>query len=205
MAASARIPSYVIAIAGSAVGAGKTTLMRKVTERLGDAVSVQFNAYEHLSIFPADTAEWLRSGADPDEFRTPQLTEAVRDLREGTSVIHPRLQTVVEPAAYIVLEEPFGRSRSELTHLIDFVACIDTPPEIALARRLFEWAERASDPGKFLDRAKGYLRAYLHGGSHELYSVVSTLAKADCELVLDGTQDPDLLADQVAQAVHARR
>ena len=152
MAAQVRFPSYVIATSGSAAGAGKTTLMRKVAERLGDAVSVQFDAYEHLSTFPADNKQWVQSGADPDAFRTPELTEAVRALREGTSVIHPRLQTPVEPAAYVVLEEPFGRGRNEMRGLIDFVVCIETPLEIALARRLLEWAERASDPAKFHER-----------------------------------------------------
>jgi uridine kinase len=55
---------FVIAVSGPP-GAGKSTTIRKLVARLGDAVALYFDDYEASSIYP-DMAPWLATGADPN-------------------------------------------------------------------------------------------------------------------------------------------
>jgi len=120
--------TFIIAISGPS-GAGKSTLIRKLVELFEDAVSLSIDDYpdDH---YP-QTIDWLERGANPDEFETPQFFADVRALKEGKPIIHPQSQRKTEPPAYLIIEEPFGKSRTALKDLIDFHAEIDIPLEIA--------------------------------------------------------------------------
>jgi len=64
------------------------------------------------------------------------MTADLLELRQGSSIRHPETKHVTMPTPIIVVEEPFGRSRPEFGVLVDFVAVLDTPLEVALTRRL---------------------------------------------------------------------
>jgi uridine kinase len=193
------VSSFVVAATGAS-GAGKTTLVRAVAERLGDATCFFFDDYERSegAQAPKDLSAWLAGGADPRAWSRPVMADHLYRLKNGEAVTSPRHGTLTKPAAYIVMEEPFGRRRPEIRELVDFVVCIDVPLEVALSRRLLEYAERAVDPAKFLDSLKSFLTRYLHAGSRETYVVVNRMAMEECELVVDGTRDPNEIADEVA-------
>ncbi|HEX2037614.1 MAG TPA: hypothetical protein VHS99_25840 [Chloroflexota bacterium] len=199
-----RVPGYVIAIAGTA-GSGKTTLVRAVTTLLGEATALYFDDYESTSTYPPDWGAWLRAGADPDVVRTPQLAADLRALRHGTAVTTSDGRRSCEPAAYVVLDEPFGRARAELRDLVDFVACIEVPLEVALARRLLRAVEEVQDDACLREEVRLTARTYLTREDRALYLAATALAEADCELILDGMASPEQLARHVVQAVRARR
>lgn len=199
-----RAQAYVIAVAGTS-GAGKSTLVRAVTRRLGDAVSVSFDDYEQTSVYPPDWTAWLAAGGDPNRVATPGLAADLRALRSGQPVLHPCSRLPVGPAAYVVLDEPFGRARTEMRQLVDFVACLDVPLEIALARRVLRTLERVRDETRLREELRQIAESYLTPGAHELYLAATVLATADADLILDGTRDPEALAERVVQAIRARR
>ena len=103
----------VIAIAGPS-GGGKTTLVQSVAALLDQATQVYFDDYDAISIYPADMAAWLANGADPNDWKTPQLSSDVLSLRMGSEVLHPNGTTMLLPTRYVVVEEPFGRERQEM-------------------------------------------------------------------------------------------
>jgi len=195
--------AYVIAVAGAS-GAGKTTLVRNVAELLGDATTFFFDDYCGPGCEPPDLAQWLRDGADPDAWMSPHMGEHLRALRRGEAVTNPRRGTQTAPAPYIVMEEPFGRARAEVRDLVDFVVCIDLPLEIALARRVLRTAQAIGDCERFRDVVRGGMKAYLNSG-RETYLAANRLARAACELVVDGTRPADELAREVVAAVRERQ
>jgi len=192
----------VIAIAGPS-GGGKSTLVQAVAALLDQATQVYFDDYAAVSTYPTDLAAWLARGADPNEWQTPQLSHDLHMLRMGWAVPHPNGITVLSPTRYLVVEEPFGRERQEMAPLIDFVAVIDVPLEIALARRLRRNVRMDLAQGnaeQILEQVDHYLQVYLELLG-TLYSTINTRALASCDLVVDGRVSAAQLAEQIVAII----
>jgi len=204
--------NYVIAIS-SVSGGGKTTLVKRAASLL-KGTTLFFDEYDSVSDYPSDVRKWVDEGADVNEWKTPQFARDLATLKRGESIISPRDGTNILPSEYIVIEEPMGRARAEMTDLIDFVVVIDTPFEIALTRRLLrdfmpmfpediekatreELAARMDQIGTNL---RGFLEGYLYV-SRDIYIAVIEQAKRSCDLVLDEILPPDTLAQQLVAAV----
>src|SRR5438105_4636463 len=84
---------FVIAISGTS-GAGKSTAVRNLVARLGDAIALHFDDYEASSIYP-DITQWLADGADPNQFQTPQLSADLRALSAGEAITLPHQGEVI--------------------------------------------------------------------------------------------------------------
>lgn len=199
-------PSFVVAISGPS-GSGKTSLVQKVTSLLEDAVPFYFDDYASVSKYPSNFSEWIREGADPNQWETPQLLEDLQALRHGETISLPDNKGIIKTARFIIMEEPFGRERAKMNELIDFVACITLPLEVALARRLLrdvEWClnERSSD--YFASYIKEYLTGYLNGATREMYLEVNARVLKNCDLVLNGVRSSDELANEMLVAIKTR-
>jgi uridine kinase len=192
---------WVIAGAGPS-GAGKTTLVRQLLARLGNAAALFFDDYESSSTYP-DMALWLAEGADPNQFWTPHLSRDLQQLRSGATIELPDDKGAIDPRGVIVLEEPFGRERDEMAKLIDYVICFDLPLEIALARKLarmvdFFLAEQSADA--LAQHLQYFLPWYLETG-RDSYLAVNRRVLANCDLVVDGLQPPDTIVETVSKAL----
>src|SRR5689334_8912408 len=128
------VPKLVVAIAGHS-GAGKSTIIENLVSKLPDAIALGMDDYAESSHYPP-VKSWLDHGANPDEFETPQFVSDVKTLKSGKSIIHPESALEVQPAAILIIEEPFGRSRKVMQGLMDLVAYIDVPMEIAHTRKI---------------------------------------------------------------------
>jgi uridine kinase len=208
--------SYVVAVS-SASGGGKTTLVRNAAKLL-DATALYFDDYHSTSKRPTDMRKWIDEGADLNQWRTPQLALDLSALRRGQSINAPTDGTSLPATEIVLVEEPTGRIRQELADKIDFVALIDTPLEVALARRMLRNTESISLTG--LRRAKkdqiadaltmlvGFLREELEGylhASRDLYIAVQRQVEADCDLILNGLLPANELAQQLVTAVQDAR
>ena len=105
----------------------------------------------------------------------------------------------------MLTDEWFGRARAELRGLLDFVVCINVPLDIALARLVLRASGAYRDDGQFRGRVERVMDLFLHGGVREAMRRGYALAVADCELVVDGAESPDRLAEKVVSAVHAHQ
>ena len=210
-----RSPNYIIAIS-SVSGGGKTTLVKRTADLL-KGVTLFFDDYASVSEYPPDIKKWVEDGADVNEWKTPQFAQDLAALRKGEGIVSPIDGASILPKEFIVIEEPMGRERAEMAPLIDFVAVIDTPLEIALTRRLLrdlapvslENIEKASKEQlaegfvEIITYLEGYLSGYLDAG-RDLYIVVQERAKETCDLVLDGCLSVDELSQQIAAAVEGK-
>jgi uridine kinase len=208
-------PNYVIAVS-SVSGGGKTTLVKRTADFLR-GTTLFFDDYASVSEKPPDIKKWVDNGADVNEWKTPQFAQDLAALRRGDSIVSPVEGASILPSEFIVIEEPMGRERAEMANLIDFVAVIDTPLEIALTRRLLrdlgsismEKIEKATKEQlaesvvKIITYLKDYLNGYLDAG-RDLYIAVQERAKENCDLVLDGSLSVDELSQQLVTAVEGK-
>ena len=198
---------FVIAIGGPS-GSGKSSVVQQTAHLLGDAITLFFDDYASVSTYPSDFGAWIRAGANPNDWKTPRFASDLTALRLGQPISLPGKATQLKSARYIVIEEPFGRERQEMGEVIDLVAIIDLPLEVALARRM-----RRNIQAGLVDGASGveclrslgqFLDAYLDGHIREGYLMINGIAIATCDVVLDGLMPIDKLAEQVVRAVRSR-
>lgn len=191
--------TFVIAISGPS-GAGKSTLANNLVNLFGDAFAFGIDNYEYD--FPS-SAGWLERGANPDEFETPQFFADVSYLKNGKSIVHPETQQEIQPPAYLIIEEPFGKSRTALKDLIDFHAEIDIPLEVALSRRLLRIMDKKPEAEK-LPFIKQHLEWYLRVG-RRFYLAVQENSRKDKDLTVDGALPSEQIAQTIFNAATAKQ
>jgi len=201
---SVSLPAFVITVSGVS-GAGKSSMVRAITQQLGDASCFYFDDYGEAMQQPEDGLRWIAEGADLTAFSLPQFGADVRRLRQGEAVITPTGRRV-EPASFLVIEEPFGAGRNDMADLVDFSVCIDTPMEIALARRLLDTVERwEGSSEQRMQWIGNYLNTYLFEGMREVYIAINERVKERSQMVVNGLLPVEENARRVVEAVKRRR
>lgn len=126
---------YVIVLAGY-VGSGKSTVVASLSQRLEDAPILIFDHYEKYIKWPQDMNQWLNDGADADQIRIPKLKEDLLSLLNGIPITNPIDGRKIAPSNYILLEEPSGRERGEISEFIDLVIYLDVPQDVCVVRMI---------------------------------------------------------------------
>jgi uridine kinase len=162
---------YVISV-NAVSGGGKTAL----SEALRDSLSAElfcFDDFDDTNVHPDDLYEWCKRGADLLEYDCPGMWEAVaRRLREGS-------------VKYVVLDYPFGRDHPRFRAVIDLSVFIDTPLDIAMARRILR--DLPSDPAaadEKLRHLRNEMEQYILKARHPYLETYRHRDTAD--LILDG-------------------
>jgi uridine kinase len=195
--------SFVIAVSGTS-GAGKSSVVANTAVLLTSAARLHFDDYVTLGNDIAQIRAWIDAGANPDEIKTPVLALDLRALISGEPIRPPNAGHMVQPADYILLEEPFGRSRLELASLIDLTVHIDVPPDVALARRIIrEIAAQQNGAEQLVGEIEGQLRAFLAIG-RDAYLAAARAARQSADIVLDGMLPVDELAATIVEEVRRR-
>jgi len=189
--------TFIVAIAGHS-GAGKSTLIEKLSSLVGEVNALRIDDYESSSYYPP-SVEWVESGANPNEFQTPQFFSDIFALKNGKSIFHPKTNQEIAPARFLFIEEPFGRSREAIGALIDFLIYVDTPLEIALARKLLRTSNLISQGNSDIT-IEEHLLWYLRIG-RIFYLAVERNARMNCDLVIDGTLSTNQMTDVIHKAI----
>ena len=190
-------PTLVVGISAVA-GGGKTALAARLAEKLPNAVALFFDDYEESSVMPESFRSWFEEGADYDAFVTPLFTEHIQLLKDGMAVTSPVTGARIGPAKYIVVDAPLGRVHTDSGRYFDFMVFIDTPLDVAMARRLLRDLS-LSNPDSLLDTVeslKAETESYL-GGARRIYTSFVERVKPTCDLVVDGSLTVDEMASWV--------
>ena len=180
---------FVISI-NSVSGGGKTALSTLLHNSLPESSLFCLEDFDDSNIYPINFYDWSRRGGDIEEFDCPGMQAAVTaEVHRGT-------------VKQIILDLPFGRRHSRFCDIIDCAVFVDTPLDVAMARRILrdytingdESSEETlhrlhSDMSNYLTRARyPYLDSY----------------KDQSDLILDGWRSLDDLKNDVIAVLKSR-
>lgn len=195
---------FVIGFSGI-VSAGKTTLLREVAKSIEDSVSMIWDDYDHLvKLDFEDPIEWVADGCDTNKWKTVQFIENLRSLKNGKPIQHPISKEKINPAKYILVEDPTGRTRTEMAELIDYLIFIDLPHEISLARTLnreLNNEEKWKTPEELVKILKFYTQRYLDW-FYSALKIIEKRLRDDADLIVDGLTPTTELAKIVVYNIH---
>lgn len=170
---------YVIAIAAIS-GGGKTTITKRLNELLDRSISIHFDDYQ-FDESPDDICEWIDNGGDPNEW---VLTPLINDLT---------LLLKDNKYKYVLLDYPFAYLHNKMRELIDYTIFIDTPLDIAMARRIVRgfnnYDDIKTDINNYLNRGRA---AYLH--------MLETV-KPNSDYIIDGSFSIEVITDLIIDRI----
>ena len=172
----------VIAISALS-GGGKTTLTKELLRCLPGAQALHFDDIPGR-LLPMDYCEWSESGADYSLWDLSALENGLRDLLE-------------QRPSHILVDYPFGRAHPVIAPYLDCALWVDTPLDIALARRILRDYLRRAPARRAIEQPMNHMAQQLDfylARMRQTCLVHETTVRPGCDVVLNGALPPDELA-----------
>ncbi|TVR69434.1 MAG: uridine kinase [Spirochaetaceae bacterium] len=158
----------IIGITGGS-GSGKTTIVRKISEIVGEFTVIPQDNYYRSAEYVSNTNITAFNFDHPAAFDTDLLVEQVGMLRAGRTIAMPQYDFVhhrrredtvlVKPGKLVILEGILLFFESRLRDLIDLKIYVDTPDDIRFIRRLTrDIEERGRTVDSVIDQYLGTVR-----------------------------------------------
>lgn len=202
---------YVIVIAGY-VGSGKSAVAVRLSKILENAPILFFDHYEKYIEWPQDMNRWIKEGADPNQIQIPKLKEDLLSLLRGRPITDPLEGKSIAPSKYILIEEPSGRERGEISEYIDLVVYIDVPQDVCVIRLVERaidmevWNAKGSFQGKTKDDLVCQLNAVATWITHyqrtrPMYMLGSQMAQQHADIVVNGMKAVEELTTDILNEI----
>ena len=173
--------AIVIAIAAVS-GGGKTTVINELKNRLPLSTIIYFDDYDFEEC-PEDYFQWVQSGTDYNAWNTETLANDIESLLAQDNM------------NYILFDYPFAYKNDKITPYIDYAIFIDTPFDIAMARRLLR-----DNVNQSLEILRNDLNCYLSGGRTAYLEMLKTI-KPNSDFVADGSLKVDNIVSQIIEKI----
>lgn len=167
-------------------GGGKTTITESLTHELTNSKALYFDSYKFDNC-PADICKWIDDGANYDEWVLTPLVQDIQHLIRDSNL------------DYIIVDYPFAYLNREIGEFIDVTIFIDTPLDIAMARRILRdfnedtMSEIHNDLKHYMTHAR---KAYLEA----IHTV-----KPNSDIVLDGSLSVKEIIDRTLEELNRRK
>ncbi|MGE1126154.1 hypothetical protein [Bacillus wiedmannii] len=149
-------------------GGGKTTVTERLSQKLINSKALYFDSY-NFDNGPANICKWIDNGANYDEWvLTPLINDIQRSIQDSS-------------LDYIIVDYPFAYLNSEMREVIDVTIFIDTPLDIAMARRILRDFKEAT-----IDEVHDDLKHYMAFARKAYLEAIHTV-KPNSDIVLDGS------------------
>lgn len=149
-------------------GGGKTTVTERLTNELENSKALYFDSY-NFDKCPADICKWIDDGANYDEWVLTPLIKDIQRSRQDNSL------------DYIIVDYPFAYLNSEMREFIDATIFINTPLDIAMARRILRDFKEGT-----IDEIHNDLKHYMTFARKAYLEAIHTV-KPNSDIVLDGS------------------
>ena len=171
----------IIAIAAVTAG-GKTSAVKSLVEKIPNATSLHFDDYSFEGEVE-DFYQWVKAGADDNVWNLTPLKNDIDKLISSNKY------------DYLFLDYPFAYKNDMIKDYLDCAIFIDTPLDIALARRVLRDMKEASSE-EILCEMENYIKyervAYLQ-------MLKDILPSSD--YVIDGSKDLETIVDEIIDIV----
>jgi len=161
----------VVAIA-SVSGGGKTTITKQLQTALPHAEALYFDDYDYDAASGIDdVCMWVENGADYDLWNLQRLVDQITTLLANND----------RSLDFILLDYSFAYQQKQLRPFLDYAIFVDTPLDLALARRLLRDFSLEQ-----VDAIRENLRGYLLRGRSAYLHMLTTI-KPDSDFIVDGS------------------
>lgn len=174
--------SFIIVV-NSISGGGKTTITRALQKTLENSKAIFFDDGDydvHSGI--NDICKWVEEGADANEFNLEPLVKKI-EIMAG------------EQVKYIIIDYPFGYRHDLISKYIDYSIYIDTPLDVALARRIIRDYDEQSISNIFDDMQ------YYIDSARNAYLAGCQLGKENADFIVDGNLPVKEVVDTILEKV----
>ncbi|MBQ9461049.1 MAG: hypothetical protein IJU51_03910 [Clostridia bacterium] len=174
----------IIAI-GAVTAGGKTTVVNALKARLPKTASLHFDDYSFEGE-PDDLTEWV---SKHEEFYN------VWDL----SPLKADVERIINSGGYdyLLLDYPFAYQNTMMKDYLDCCIFIDTPLDIAMARRVLRDMKEAS-----ADEIRNEMNTYLKY-SRPCYIDMLTDILPDSDYVIDGAKEIEDIIDETMKIIQS--
>lgn len=171
----------VIAIA-AVTGGGKTTIVNAIKSELKNVKSLHFDDYSFDGEVE-DFHEWVMQGADYNVWDLTPLIDDINDIKRKGN------------CDYLLLDYPFAYCHDEVKKYIDCAVFIDTPLDIAMARRVLRDMKDATG-----EEIREDMDIYLkHARSAYVQMLKDILPSSD--YVIDGSKTLDEIVEEMKKII----
>jgi uridine kinase len=164
-------------------GGGKTTITKTLARKMNNTKELFFDDY-NFENSPVDLIKWVNEGANYNLWNLKPLLSDIDVLINSK-----------EAPSYILLDYPFSYKNDSMKNLIDLSVYIDTPLDVAMARRLLR--DYSNNP---ITKIHNNLNFYLKYG-RKAYLEMETTIKPNSDTVIDGTLSPDKLVEIIIKEI----
>lgn len=171
----------VIAIAAVTAG-GKTTTVNELKMQLPNAETLHFDNYTFDGEVD-DFYHWVLDGADYNVWNLAPLEKDILKIKNE------------KHCDYLILDYPFAYCNEQIRKYIDVAIFIDTPLDIALARRILRDMSDASSK-----EIQNDLRGYLNFARMSFVQMQKDILPSS-DYVIDGTASPKIIVENIINLI----
>lgn len=176
-----------LVIAISAVsGGGKTTAIQLLNKQLKNSTVLFFDDYNFEG--PDNYMEWVSRGGNYNEWKLQPIINDLITILDNKD----------HHFDYILLDYPFAYLNHEMKVYIDLAIFIDTPLDVAMARRILR-----NQINVTTEEIKADMESYLAGG-REAYAVMLNTVKPNSDIIIDGLLEKEILVEEIMKTIKGR-
>jgi len=173
----------VIAIAAVTAG-GKTTIVNEIKKQLPKVKSLHFDDYSFEGEVD-DFYTWAMEGADYNVWNLSPLVKDICEIKEKSE------------CEYLLLDYPFAYCHDEVKEYIDCAIFIDTPLDIAMARRVLRDLQDATG-----EEIRQDMEMYLKYARIAYVQMLKDILPSS-DYVIDGTKELEEKVQEVIEVITA--